>query len=155
MKTNYNDFMNDWEELKIKAIGMSHQLSKFKRTVTDFSKFNINDIGHEIDEDYKTKLPIITISTSQNESCGCCYSDLNFSVPINVLFTEKDFNEYIENEKYKIEQENIELQKQKEKEIKKEKEQKIENELKKIESEKKLLLELIQKYPGISNEDKK
>jgi len=30
MKTNYNDFMNDWEELKIKSIEMSHQLSKLK-----------------------------------------------------------------------------------------------------------------------------
>lgn len=140
MKSNYEDFVNDYKELKEKAMEMSVRLNAISKHFVNMKNFRY--VEYEIDDD--------SVQISHTEYTRCGDDDtFYFTIPTKVLFCEEDCVKYIQDEQDKLEQKRLKLQQEKEEKLRKEEEQKRLNELKKIEEEKKKLIELSQKYPEL------
>lgn len=140
MKSNYEDFMNDYNDLRNKSIEMSERLNKISKHFVNMKQFRT--VNFEIDDD--------TIYLEHTEYTRCGDDDVfYFNIPIKVLFSEEECVKYIQLEQDKLDQKRLQIQKEKEEKLRKEEEQKRLTELKKIEEEKKKLMELIEKYPEL------
>lgn len=139
MKSNYEDFVNDYKELKEKAIEMSSRLNEVSKHFVNMKNFKYVDFMIDLDE----------VELKYTEYTRCGDDEFYFRIPTKVLFSEEECINYINTEKQKIEQKRLEIQREKEEKLRKEEEQKRLNEIKKIENEKKMLIELIQKYPEL------
>jgi len=140
MKSNYQDFMDDYNAIKEKAIEMSERLNKISKHFVNMKQFRYVDFS--IDEG--------TVELRHTEYTRCGDDDVfYFTIPLKTLFSEEECVEYIKNEEDKLEQKRLQIQKEKEEKLRKEEEQKRLTELKKIEEEKKKLMELIEKYPEL------
>lgn len=139
MKSNYQDFMNDYNDLRNKSIEMSERLNKISKHFVNMKQFET--VNFEIDGD------MVQLEHIEYNRCGD--DTFYFSIPVKILFDESECVEYIKNEEFKIEQKRLQLEKEKQEKLRKEEEQKRLNEIKKIEEEKKKLMELIEKYPEL------
>lgn len=139
MKSNYEDFVNDYKELKEKSLEMSERLNKISKHFVNMKQFKT--VNFEIDDD------IIYLEHTEYTRCGD--DTFYFNIPIKILFSEDECVKYIQDEQDKLDQKRLKLKHETEEKLRKEEEQKRLNELKKIEEEKKKLIELFQKYPEL------
>lgn len=140
MKSNYVDFVNDYKGLKEKAIEMSVRLNAISKHFVNMKNYKYVDFSIDGDD----------LELRHTEYGRCGEDDVfYFTIPVKVLFSEEECVKYIQDEQDKLDQKRLKLEKEKEEKLRKEEEQKRLNEIKKIEDEKKKLIELIQKYPEL------
>ena len=139
MKTNYEDFVNDYKELKNKSIEMSERLNEISKHFVNMKNYKYDEIQFTIDDD--------NVELHYTQWNRCDNDEFYFYIPVKVLFSEEECIKYIQIEQDKLEQKRLQIQKEKEEKLRKEEEQKRLNEIKKIEEDKKKLIELMEKYP--------
>lgn len=145
MKNNYVDFVNDYNDVKNKAIEMSSRLNSINKSSFNMKLVPPNDITMSLDSmsyGYDVEL-------HYTEYNRCDNGEFYFNIPLNILFDDDKCDEYIKTEEDKIEQRKLKIKLEKEEKLRLIEQQRKLNELKKIEDDKKKLLELIEKYPEL------
>lgn len=145
MKNNYVDFVNDYNDVKNKAIEMSSRLNSINKSSFNMKLVPPNDITMSLDSmsyGYDVELHYTEYNRCDND-------EFYFNIPLNILFDDDKCDEYIKTEEDKIEQRKLKIKLEKEEKLRLIEQQRKLNELKKIEDDKKKLLELIEKYPEL------